>query len=95
MDFGVALVAGSQAAEVVQVSEAALDDPALAAEPRAVLAATAGDHGFDRRALQSCATVLVVVIAAVGEQSIGLLARAATLAAHRPAVQSRAAGSAG
>lgn len=32
MDLGVALVAGSETPEVVQVGEAALDDPALATE---------------------------------------------------------------
>jgi hypothetical protein len=47
VDLGVALVAGSEAPEVVQVSEAPLDDPALAAEAGAMRAATAGDHGCD------------------------------------------------
>ena len=37
VDVGVALLADAEAAEVVQLSEAALDDPALAAEAGAVV----------------------------------------------------------
>jgi hypothetical protein len=44
---GVALVADSESAEVVEVCEAALDDPALAAEAGAVGCSTAGDDGRD------------------------------------------------
>jgi hypothetical protein len=46
VDLGVALVAGPESPEVVQVSEAALDDPALAAEAGPVCCAAASD---DRR----------------------------------------------
>jgi hypothetical protein len=45
--LGVALIAGSEAPEVVQVSEAALDYPALAAEPGAVRFSAACDEVFD------------------------------------------------
>ena len=86
MDLGVALVADAQAAEVVQVREAALDDPALGAEARAVLGAAARDHRFDS-ALPEQPAVLVVVIAAVGEHDVGLLARPPELAGDRPGVQ--------
>jgi len=42
-----AVVADEQPFEVVQPGEGALDDPADGAEPRAVLALAARDHGFD------------------------------------------------
>lgn len=86
MDLGVALVAGPQAAEVVQVGKAALDDPALAAKTRAVRAAASGDHGCDPERPQQPA-VLVVVIAAVGEQPVGLLAWPSDLAGDGPTVE--------
>jgi phosphoglycerate dehydrogenase-like enzyme len=86
VDLGVALVADPEPAEVVQVSKAALHDPALAPEPRPVGRAAAGDDGCDAERSEQPA-VLVMVIATVGQQPVGLLARAATLAFHRPAVQ--------
>ena len=86
MELGVALVADPQAAEVVQVREAALDDPPLASKARAVAGAAAGDHRFDAARPQQPA-VLVMVIAAVGDDAVGLLARPAALARDRPAVQ--------
>jgi hypothetical protein len=70
----------------VQVREAALDDPALAPEAGAVGGAAARDHGFDA-ALPEQAAVLVVVIAAVGDDEVGLAARPADLARDRPGVQ--------
>ena len=79
MDLREALVAGPQAAEVVQVREAALDDPALATEARAVLGLAPSDDRFDP-ALPEQAAVLVVVIAAVGDDEVGLLARPAARA---------------
>lgn len=66
--------------------EAALDDPALTAEPRPVWRAAASDHGRDPERSQE-SPVLVVVIAAVGEQPVGLLAWPSGLAGDRPAVQ--------
>ena len=47
MDLGVAFVAGAEPAKVVQVREAALDDPALPAEIGAVLGSAPGDDGLD------------------------------------------------
>lgn len=47
MDLGVALVARSEAPEIVQVSEAALDDPALAPQAGAMRCAAPGDDGCD------------------------------------------------
>ena len=68
MDLGTTLIADAQAAEVVQVGEAALDDPALASEAGAVRGAPAGDQRPDAAPAQET-TVLVVVVAAVGEQA--------------------------
>ena len=59
--------------------EAALDDPALAAKSGAVLGAAAGDQRLDAAGPQQPA-VLVVVIAAIGDHNVGLLARPADLA---------------
>src|SRR3954453_9457780 len=47
MDDGVAFPADPEPAEVVQPGEGALTDPAPAAQPRAVLGATAGDDRLD------------------------------------------------
>lgn len=86
MDVGAAFVAGAQAAEVVEVREAALDDPAPSSESRAMRGAAAGDDRFDA-SLPEQPAVLVVVIAAVGEHDIGLLPRPSWFAADRPCVQ--------
>jgi hypothetical protein len=86
VDLRIALVADSQAAEVVQVREAALDDPALATQRRAVLGATPCDYGLDT-ALPQQPAVLVVVIAAIGQDQIGFLAWPADLAGDGPGVQ--------
>src|SRR5688572_1348367 len=67
VQLGSPFVAGAQAPEVVQPGEGALDDPALAAQPGAVLDAAPGDHGLDA-ALPEQPAVLVEVIAAVGQQ---------------------------
>jgi hypothetical protein len=77
VDRGVAFVADPQPAEVVQMRESALDDPALAAQAGAVLDAALGDHWGDAPRPED-GPVLLEVVAAVGEQSVGLLARAAT-----------------
>ena len=86
MHVGVALVADSEPAEVVEVSEAPLYDPALAPEAGAVRCSTAGDHGSDPERPQEPA-VLVVVIATVSQDTVGLLAWPAMLAGHGPAVE--------
>ena len=93
MHVGPAFVADEQALEVVQPGEGALDDPAVAAEPGAVLGLAAGDHRFDP-ALAQRAPVLVVVVAAVGDERSGRRRGRPTRAAHRPARLERA-GSAG
>jgi hypothetical protein len=79
VDLGGALLADAQAAEVVHAREAAFDDPALAAEPGAVRGAAAGDERLDAAPPEQPA-VLVVAIAAVGDDEVGLLARPAALA---------------
>jgi hypothetical protein len=68
------------------VGESALDDPALAAEPRAVRGSASGDDRCDAESSQESA-VLVVVIAAVREHAVGLLAWPTLLAAHRSCVE--------
>jgi hypothetical protein len=83
---GVAFVAGPEPAEIVEVGEGAFDDPALAAESGAVCDAALGDHGFDAAGPEQ-ASVLVEVIAAVGQDEVGLLARSAGLARDRPSMQ--------
>ncbi len=86
MDLGPALVAGAQAAKVVQVREAALDHPARGAQTGAMCGAAAGDDGLDAARPQQ-APVFVVVIATVGENEIGLSARPADLAGDRARVK--------
>jgi len=81
-----AFIADPQAPEVVQVRETALDDPALAAQARAMLDTAPGDDRLDAPRPEQAA-VLVVVIAAVGEDEIGLLTRPADLPGDGPGVQ--------
>ena len=86
MDLGAALVADAQAAEVVQVGEAALDDPPLATKTGAVHDAAASDHWLDAAPAQQ-ATVPVVVVSAVGQQAIGLAAGSTALAPDGPSAK--------
>ena len=65
---------------MVEPGEGALDDPADAAEPGAVLGLTAGDLGLDPAGAE-LAPVLVVVVASVGGDAVGPPARPADLAA--------------
>lgn len=81
MDVVAAVGADEQPAAVVQPSEGALDDPAVAAEAGAVLALAASDHRLDA-ALPDEASVLVVVVAAVGEQPLGSSPWPADATAH-------------
>src|SRR4051794_41192092 len=67
MDVGAALVASAESLEGVQPGEAALDHPALLAQPGAVRDAAAGDPRRDAAGAQLAAGD-VVGIAAVGEQ---------------------------
>ena len=80
MDVVAAVGADEQAALVVEPGEGTLDDPALVAEPGAVLCLAARDHGFDA-ALPDEPAVLVVVVAAVGDQRPRPAARATDTAA--------------
>jgi hypothetical protein len=82
VDVGAAVVADEQALEVVEPGEAALDDPAVAAEPGAVSGLAARDHRFDP-SLPELAAVLVVVVAAVGNQLVRAAAWPTAAAAHR------------
>ena len=66
--------------------EAALDDPALASQAGAVSCAASGDDGGDPECPEEPA-VLVVVIATIGENTIGLLAWPTLLAGHRSCVE--------
>ena len=86
MHVGVALVADPEPTEVVQVSEASLDDPALTAQARAMAGSSSGDHGSDPESPQQ-PTVLIEVIATVGENTIWFLARPTALASHRASVE--------
>ena len=81
MDFLAAVVADEQPLEVMEPGKGALDDPAGAAEPGAVVGVAAGDLRFDPPAAE-LAPVLVVVVAAVGGQPLGPSAGPADLAAH-------------
>lgn len=77
-----AVVANEQPLELVQPGEGALDDPAVAAEPGAVCGLAAGDLRSDPAPAQ-LAPVLVVVVTAVGAETVGAPSRTARLAAHR------------
>jgi hypothetical protein len=78
----VTLPAGAKPSELVQPGEGALHDPALGAKAGAVLLATPGDQRLDAAGSQ-LAAVLVVVIASVGEQTIGATAGTADPAGDR------------
>ena len=76
MDVGAAVVSDEEASALVEPGERALDDPALFPETGTVLCHAAGDHGSDPAGADEPA-VLVVVVAAVGEQQLGSPARPA------------------
>ena len=82
MDLGAAVVADEEPLEVVEPGEGALDDPAGAAQPGAVPGLPTGDLRSDPASAE-LATVLVVVVAAVSDQTLGSSARPADFAAHR------------
>ena len=67
---------------MVQPGEGALDDPAVAAEPGAVLGLAAGDVGADAAAAE-LAPVLVVVVAAIGDDRLGATAGPADATTYR------------
>jgi len=86
VNCGVAFVADAQTAKVVQVRKAALNDPALGSQPRAVPCPPAADDRCDPTGPQQAA-VLVMVIASVREEAVGFLAGAAALAGDGPGMQ--------
>ena len=91
MHLGAAFVADVQSFELVEVREGALDDPADAAKPGAVLAAALCDHGFDPACAQQ-PPVRVVVIATVSDQLVGGDGAAGPAGRRRPAPGRAAAG---
>ena len=76
-----AVVADEEPLELVQPGEGALDDPAGAAEPGAVLGLAAGDLRRDP-APAELAPLLVVVIPPISGDALRPAARPADLAAH-------------
>jgi hypothetical protein len=67
VDVVAAVGTDEESAAVVQPGEGAFDDPAVTTEPGAMLGLAASDRWLDA-ALPEQATVLVVVVAAVGDQ---------------------------
>lgn len=67
MEVGAYLVADAQAFELVEPGEGPFHDPAGLAQSRSVRDASAGDLGCDAAGSEDAA-VLVVVVAAVGEE---------------------------
>jgi hypothetical protein len=67
VDVVAAVGADEQSAAVVEPRESALNDPAVAAEARAVFGLAASDDRLDAT-LPDEAAVLVIVVAAVGDQ---------------------------
>jgi hypothetical protein len=89
VDLGAAVVADEESLELMEPREGPLDDPADAAESGSVLGLAAGDLGRDAAAAEF-ATVLVVVVAAVGDDPVGPPAWPADLATDgRHAVDKR------
>ena len=82
MDVGAALVPYEQSLELVQPGEGAFDDPAVAAEARAVFGLFASDLRCDS-ARAELAAVAGVVVAAVGGQPLWTVPRPADAAAYR------------
>ena len=82
MGLVAAVGAEEESAAVVEPGEGAFDDPAIAAEPGSVFGLAAGDDRFDA-ALPDEAAVLVMVVAAIGEQRMRPPTRSTWSAAHR------------
>src|SRR5215213_7892006 len=77
-----AVGAQEQSAAVVQPGEGPFDDPAVTAEAGAVFGRSFRDQRLDA-APPDEATVLVVVVAAVGDDAVGSSPRSTDAAAHR------------
>jgi hypothetical protein len=69
VDLVAAVVADEQSFEVVEPGEGAFDDPADLAEAGAVLCLATCDQGSDPAGAEE-ATVLVVVVAAIGDHAV-------------------------
>jgi hypothetical protein len=82
VDVVAAVGADEEAAAVVEPGEGAFDDPAMAAEAGAVVGLAAGDDRLDA-SLPDEAAVLVVVVAAVGDQRPRAASRACPTAPPR------------
>ena len=82
MNVGAAVVADEQPFELVQPSEGALNDPAVATQPGAVLGLAPRDLRCDPAPPQ-LAAVAVEVVAAVGAHPVGSTSRPADATAHR------------
>jgi hypothetical protein len=82
VDVGAAVVADEQPLELVEPGEGAFDDPAVAAEAGAVGGLAAGDLWCDA-ALAELTAVFVVVVAAVGRNTLGSAAWTADAPAYR------------
>jgi hypothetical protein len=82
VDVGAAVVADEQSFELVQPGESVFDDPAVAAEPGAVLGGASCDLGLDPAPAELAATARVVVSAVAGDP-VGTPTRPPDLAAHR------------
>jgi hypothetical protein len=82
VDLGAAVVADEQSFELMQPSEGALDNPAVAAKTGTVLGLAAGDLRGDPAAVQ-LATLRPMVVGTVGHDALRSAARPADLAAHR------------
>jgi len=81
VDVVAAVGADEQAAAVVEPGEGAFDDPAMAAEPGAVLGLAASDHRL-HATLPNETAILVVVVSAVGNQHPRSASWSADAAAH-------------
>jgi hypothetical protein len=79
---GPSFVADEQSLEVVQPGERALDHPAIAAEPRAVLGVAAGDDRSNPSLTQQ-APLVVRVVAAISDERVWSTARSPDSATHR------------
>jgi len=82
VDVVAAVGTDKQSAAVVEPGKGALDHPAVATEPGAVLCLAASDHGLNAK-LPDETAVVVVVVTAVGDQRSRSASWPADAAANR------------
>jgi hypothetical protein len=82
VDVAAAVVADQQSFELVEPGEGAFDDPAVAADAGSVFGLAACDLSCDAT-LAELAAASVVVVAAIGADTIGSTAGSADFAAYR------------